>query len=132
MVYTERFRFKKMILPIDIEGMRFDIEMTAKFGAKLRYLAQKSLREADAIEKIKDPGTRNARTVSFLSGVIDAILGDGAIERIFSDRTPDLFDLSDMLLYICDTYNEYQQRRIAGYAARRAECMEKEGSWIKN
>ena len=96
------FRFKSSVLTLDIEGEIFKIEMTKDYLNRMNVCAKECNRRAD---EIKNHGERHDGSAeAILSGIIDELLGEGATDRIFFCREKDLFDLCDVLIYICESF----------------------------
>ena len=107
------FRFKPSVLTLDIEGETFDLEMTRDFFDKMDKLSEECGKRSLLLRE--SGGKSDGSNELFLSGIIDGLLGDGATERIFFGRKRDIFDLCDVLIYVCDECARYQKARAERY-----------------
>ncbi len=131
------FRFESNVLTLDIEGEAFTIEMSNDYLKSMRRYArecgiyadiveerrarqEKELREnrrnpevIEALERKMEE--EDAKAEAFISGMIERILGKGAVEKIFFFREKNLFNLCDLLIYICDECIRFQTERLKKY-----------------
>lgn len=95
-------------IPLSINGVAFSFNADSEFSKKLSALAD------EVSNKKKDSESDDEVDVSaFLSYIVDSLLGDGAVERIFGDILPDPLDLCDIISYVADAFGDYRKRRIA-------------------
>ena len=107
------FRFRSNLLTLDIEGHIFEIEMTNEFLKKMNEYSALCGEQADYL---RDGGSgKDGAAEDLLSSIIDRLLGDGASDMIFDGRKRDLFDLCDVVIYICDECERFQSEKIKKY-----------------
>lgn len=114
------FRFRSKLLTLYIEGHIFEIEMTNEFLQKMNEYSALCGEKAEQLRSssVKQDGVAEA----ILSEIIDKLLGEGAVDQIFCERKRDIFDLCDIIIYICDECERFQSKKINRYR----ELLEKE------
>lgn len=107
------FRFKSNLLTLYIEGHIFEIEMTNEF---LQKMNEYSALCGERAEYIKNSGEKkDGLAEELLSEIIDKLLCEGAVDQIFYGRKRDIFDLCDVIIYICDECERFQSKKLSRY-----------------
>lgn len=104
------FKFKSNILSLNIDGNLFEVTMTPDFSGKLKELSAEAGIMARGI--IGTPSSGSAEVSAFLSYIIDTLVGEGTTDIIFRSRERDVFDLYDIISYICDEFSDYRLARL--------------------
>ena len=101
---TKKFRFRNYDIELDIEGTIYQVKPTkelsekiASFRDTLNGFLQKALKGDADVENVGE----------VCRPIIDAILGAGAADDIFTDRTPTVFDYADLVTYIATEITQY-------------------------
>ncbi len=101
------FVFRNRMLKLTIAGNEFQIEIDAKNNEIMARLGPQSIETAKAYqngEKTEDVA------ISLFKGYInEALYDDGAFDKIFKSRTPDLRDCMDILTYIANEIAAFNQ-----------------------
>lgn len=103
------FDFCNGYIPLFIGGNEFLIKPDSNFAKTLSSLSK----EADVRADLAKHNGSHKKTSDFLCYVIDSLLGDNSCNRIFGDSEPDIFDLCDIISYICDSFSEYRSFRLS-------------------
>ncbi len=121
----KKFEFQNNSLELDIAGHRFELnpiedgllERIEKMGEESKLEAER-MREDNSPDSIK-------MGMNFMVKQIDALLGDGAANKIFEKRTINFFDVLDVLTYIKDSIIEFQSEKISKYSPNRVQRRSK-------
>jgi hypothetical protein len=89
------FEFRSQKLGLDIAGHHFDVEVADDLPEKVKALSEES---GKLLAEIGSTTTEDA--LIFCGKAIDAILGNGAFQKIFTDRAPNLRDASDVIVFL--------------------------------
>ncbi|WP_087064766.1 hypothetical protein [Intestinibacillus massiliensis] len=108
------FEFKKRGFPVEVAGHPFTLETGTAAARKLEAFGAEAKRLAGELPKTAE-GMETAW--GFLAGTLDGLLGDGATDTIFAGREHDLFDLVDVLTYLCDAYKAQAAAATAQWAS---------------
>ena len=106
----KELKFHPGILSLRIAGKEFQVKPDSCFAEQLSLLAEEAGRRAAIAASSKATGEE---ILEFLSYAIDSLVGEGTIELLFGEEEPDLFDLCDILSYLCDCFSEYRRERLA-------------------
>ncbi|MBQ7125113.1 MAG: hypothetical protein IJO00_01985 [Clostridia bacterium] len=91
-----------------ISGNVFTINPDSAFAETVAILSNEAECQASLAEG--SSGYSGAR--GFLCHAVNTLLGKNAINTIFGSSEPDLFDLCDIISYVCDRFAEYRKARI--------------------
>lgn len=101
-------------LVLNISGHTFTILANSDLAERVALLAGEAALRADAAH---ESGEYDIGGVcGFLCRIIDSLVGEGTVETIFGDDEPDVFDLCDIISYICDEFSAYRRRRLSRLA----------------
>ncbi len=103
------FDFYNGYISLLIGGNEFSIKPDSNFANTLAALSK----EADIRADLAKHNGGYTKTSDFLCHVIDSLLGDNSCNLIFKDSEPDIFDLCDIISYICDSFSEYRNFRLS-------------------
>lgn len=120
---VKSFEFKDHSTKLDIAGSIFEVDITdtevldriMKFAHDAQELNKEMSErpdEANFIDQLKE-------SMQFLQNAIDEILGEGACNTIFEDRTVSFFDLLDVLEYIKNVFIESRKEKFTPYGTER-------------
>lgn len=122
---AKQFEFKKG-LQLDIAGNVFEVDTTdpdvmrnvLEFADGAKDMAE-GLKDIDNyVEQLED-------TIKLCLTAMDAILGDGASEKIFEGRKVGLMDCLDVMNYIIAEIKEDRGERLKMYSPNRAQRRSK-------
>ena len=122
---AKQFEFKKG-LQLDIAGNVFEVDTTdpdvmrnvLEFADDAKDMAE-GLKDVDNyVEQLKD-------TIKLCLTAMDAILGEGASEKIFEGRKVGLMDCLDVMNYIIKEITEDREERFKIYSPNRAQRRSK-------
>jgi len=101
---TKKFRFRNFDIELDIEGTIYRVKPTTE-------LSKKTVAFRDTINDFMQKALKGDADLESLGKtcrpIIDGILGDGASDAIFADRTPTPFDYADLVSYIATEITQY-------------------------
>jgi len=106
----QSFKFNSNTVTLDFNGKLFDVCMDSDFSRRMKALAKECDQRAKAI---CDEGCNTENVGEFLTSMINSLLGQDAADSILEGRVYDIYDLCDILVYICDAYSEHSQKRLA-------------------
>ncbi len=95
----KEFVFKDYNLELRIAGKDFYVECNSDVGDRMLSYSKKGL---VLIDQIKAGEKTSEDALTFCSGAIDDILGQGAFEKIFEGRTPTVTDSADVLIFLSE------------------------------
>ncbi len=106
---NERLTADPGLIPVCLEGKRFTFRADSDFAACVARLAEEAMEQAEN----DNSGDRDYPEVAaFLCYVIDSLIGDGTIEELYGEETPDLFTLLTLLDAIIEAFDGYRKRRL--------------------
>ena len=91
-----------------ISGNVFTINPDSAFAETVSALSNEAACQASLASGAR--GYSGAR--GFLCHAVNTLLGKNAIDTIFGSSEPDLFDLCDIISYVCDCFAEYRKARL--------------------
>ena len=98
-----KFEFRNRTVKLDIEGNVFEID--AGVGEDL---AQKKGRAGGRCESVYKNGEKTkGEAVKVYAEHINKILGNGAFEKIFAKRKPDLLDCMEVVTYVANERSDF-------------------------
>lgn len=112
------FQFRDNAIHLDIAGEKFDIEYGPEVIRKIKNFQEENLdkmknseakKDTEEVEKAIDEIT------SVLIELINTMCGDGAVEKIFKNRSINYYDLIDILDYITVEINKYREEKNKKY-----------------
>lgn len=118
---SKQFQFRDHRTELDIAGNKFYVDTT---NPELLKRIERFGREAQAQDFV-DPEDSHIvqveRSMEFMQGAIDDMLGEGATEQIFEGREPSFFDMLDVAEYIRDMTLNNQQKQFERYSPERVK-----------
>ena len=100
-----KFEFRNRTVKLDIEGNVFEID--AGVGEDL---AQKKDALVDAAKAYKSGEKTKGEAVKVYAEHINKILGNGAFEKIFAKRKPDLLDCMEVVTYVANEIADFNRK----------------------
>ncbi len=91
-----------------ISGHSFTIKADSSFAETLSQLSE----DAEYRAMLASESGSYSKTTEFLCYIIDTILGKGSVEAIFSEAEPNVFDLCEIIDYVCDEFSKYRKNRL--------------------
>lgn len=106
--------FPDSTIPLCIAGKKFTVRPDRRFSETVRQLS----RESERLAELAADGS-SIEAEAFLCRAVDSLLGEGAVAVMFGEEEPDLFDLCDVIGYLCDRLSEYRDARLRRLMGRR-------------
>lgn len=97
-----KFQFKNYSRTLEFPGCEFTIVCNSDLGDAI--FSKKSVFDELAAKKKKGEISKD-EIIEYVKKTIDEILGEGATDKIFSGRTMNLTDASDVLVFIINEVN---------------------------
>lgn len=114
------FQFQDNTIHLDIAGHKFQLAARQDLTERL-VAAGKQMQEFEKACDEKDPEAFK-KSVAFMHGAIDVLLGEGAAAKIFEGREADLYDCLDVFSYISSEVGAFaaqKQERYGKYLPNR-------------
>ncbi len=102
------FVFRNRMLNLNIAGNEFEIEIDAKNNEIMARLGPQAIDTAKAYQEGEK--TEDKAINDFKGYINEALYDDGAFDKIFKSRTPDLRDCMDILTYIANEIGDFNQK----------------------
>ena len=110
------FDFRNARVKLKIAGHVFEVDMGRQaLHETLADFSRRALEYSKALKTSKDAKKTLEEATQFILTSIDGILGQGASERIFQDRTAELADAADVVNYILQGLNQAREKRMQRY-----------------
>lgn len=93
---TQIFEFKDYRVPVRVGGVDFMLDCSAETGAKLKNSGAELYRLAQELEQ----GEGLQEAMDYCCGLVDALLGEGAVDKIFASRRRALADVAQVLNWL--------------------------------
>lgn len=106
----KRFEFQKREVNLDIAGQAFVLPLNQSTSDAMIAYGKGAQALAEALPDTAE-GAEQAWT--FSKNCLDALLGAGATEKIFTGREQSLQDITDVMTYIADAVRESVQAASA-------------------
>lgn len=103
------FQFQDNTIHLDIAGHKFQLAARQELAEKL-IVAGKQVQEFGKACDEKDPEAFK-KSVAFMHGVIDTLLGEGVSAKIFEGREADLYDCLDVFGYISSKVEAFMTQK---------------------
>lgn len=116
-----KFEFQNNHVNLDIAGNHFSIPGSVEYAEKIKAWGLAAQRRAKELERYEDESKALCEGIRFMKDSIDAILGAGAAEQIFTGRDDNLYDYVDVLQYISSEFRDFQVRKQSQYLPNRAQ-----------
>ncbi len=100
-----KFEFRDRTVTLDIAGNVFKID--AAIGEEL---APKRKMLQDVVKEFIDGKKTKSDVIKIYAECINSALGDGAFEKIFEKRIPDLLDCVDIITFIANEIGEFNRK----------------------
>ncbi|MCC8023375.1 MAG: hypothetical protein LIO46_06340 [Clostridiales bacterium] len=116
------FQFQTNTLELDIAGHKFSLNAgSPDFLEKISTFADQARDQAEAIDEAEDISSILNQANRFFTDTIDGLLGQGATDQIFSGREKNYYDLVDIIAYIQEEFQRFQQTRSSKYSPARVK-----------
>jgi hypothetical protein len=115
------FKFREHSHTVEIEGENYTLNISTESDKMLNECSKKML---ECVAQVQSGKKEENELLSELADVIDIILGEGAIAKIFAVRTIDAYDLVDLTQYITSEIKAYKMRRAAELAKTQTTNLE--------
>ena len=103
-----KFEFRDRNLELEIVGVKFNLEVNAALGDRMTEHGKALSELADDIEQ----GVMAKDTASDLCAkLIDDILGEGTVKKIFTSRNVNFDDCVDILQFIIDEVTGFAEAK---------------------
>lgn len=93
---------------LTVNGKEISFRADSEFSSRLASLANEAAEKKENCENDDE-----IEVSAFLSYVLDTLIGDGTVEKLFGDILPDPLDLCDVISFVADAFGDYRRRRIA-------------------
>lgn len=100
---TQIFEFKDYRVPVQIAGIPFSLDCSADTGVLLKESGGELYRLARGLQHGDDP----QEAMDYCCQLLDTLLGDGAVEKIFSQRKKTLRDVVEVCSWLTDLAIKY-------------------------
>lgn len=101
------FNFKSRDFQLNIAGSEFTVVCDDGFRERMSIFQSESIALADQVHEGKKT---NKDAIELCVRIIDFALGQGAVEKIFNDRSVNLSDFSDIILFIADEVKSFTEK----------------------
>lgn len=121
----KEYKFNSQLVEMNIAGNIFKVDISEKeFMKKLTEIKNEATLQSDTTgKKIDEDGDLlnvYEESNNFFRNAIDTLLGEGATDLIFKDRTPNPFDMLDILSFISDSITEETKSKTSTSYSNRA------------
>ncbi len=97
-------------LSLNIGGHVFKVQATSRLAERVRLLAGEASEKADEARENCEGDFRGVE--DFLRCIVDTLIGEGTVDTVFGSDEPDVFDLCEIISYVCDEFSSYRRRRL--------------------
>lgn len=119
---ARKFEFKDNVLKLDIAGNIFDIDTSNPDLVKnILTFAKGAEEKAEQLQNVDDYVDQLEAAIELCLTSIDAILGEGASDKIFAGRNVSLFDCLDVINYIVVEIKNDREEKLKIYSPNRAQ-----------
>ncbi len=96
------------VIVLYIAGNRFTVVPDSALADTIASLSC----EAERLAFLASGSNSFSGTRKFLCCAVNSLIGENAVDAIFGDREPDIFDLCDIISYICERFSDYRKKRL--------------------
>ena len=119
---ARKFEFRDNYLKLDIAGNVFEVDVTnPETMETITKFADEALKKSEELKKEQHYTTSLRDGIGLCLRTIDAILGDGASEKIFEGRSVGLLDCLDVINYINTEVARGKEDAFRAYSPNRAQ-----------
>ena len=98
------------IVTLIINNRKLSFHADSDFAERVSALATEASERAEVARLTH---SRNPKQVTeFLASAIDYLIGEGTVEELFAEKTPDVLDLMDILDAVADAFHNYRMTRL--------------------
>lgn len=116
---VQKFEFSDHRVPVEIAGQPYSVDCSTSAQA---FILEQNTKLKSMIEDIKHGKATEQDAVALVKQTFDRIIGEGAVDSIFSGREVTADDVADLSLFIRDVYTRYnsdRDKKIAGTPAKK-------------
>lgn len=112
------FTFGANQIEIEIEGKIYKIANTFGLDKKMSEVRKECIRYADEMDKTNSDNEDEIFDMffGFARETIDELIGNHAFDNIFKARVLDVYEVTDVLLYIVNTIQQYRTDKYGNYS----------------
>ena len=112
------FTFGSNQIEIEIEGKIYKIANTFGLDKKMSEVRKECIRYADEMDKTNSDNEDEIFDMffGFARETIDELIGNHAFDNIFKARVLDVYEVTDVLLYIVNTIQQYRTDKYGNYS----------------
>ena len=98
------------LISLNINGHVFTIRADSELAERVAMLAGEASVKADNARECDERDISGV--CGFLCRIVNTLIGENTVETVFGDEEPDVFDLCDIISYVCDEFSEYRRKRL--------------------
>lgn len=112
------FTFGSNQIDIEIEGKTYKVANTYGLDKKMAEVRQECIKYADAIDRTDAKEESEIFDVffSFVRETVDGLLGNHVFDQIFEDKELDVYEATDVMMYIVNTIQQYRTNKYGNYS----------------
>lgn len=108
------FVFKKNTITMDLNGIEFEVDPILHDRKKAEF----SSKAETLLLEMEKEGFSEESVTAYLNAsveVLDSILGEGAVKKIYKEKPVDYVSLCDLMGYIAGEVRNFYERRANSY-----------------